>query len=782
MRPVVYSIELVSRGGAGFESVGYDADAWHVRSLELREAIDEPFWLELTLIAEDPHLPVESLVGRDVVFTAERGEFERRLTGVVTSAVYLGTFDAKAHLQLVVRPTLALAALSECSRIFQGLTVPEIVQQVAGEHLRGGAVDISHLKDKHEARDYCVQFRETDLAFVRRILAEEGIAFVGHQTPEDKHRRLLLIDAPDRFTAAPLDHEDPDEPAAASLPILTAGSAGYDGRPAVSMLEWRRSMTTQEHQARAFDWLATPGTTLDSAATPGTGAPWTHGKHFEHSVRRTPEDGPAHRDETDRLASLLRDRAQTRSGGAHGRSNALGFAAGFTVTLEGHPNEDLDQTYLLTRVTHRADNPEVDIRRGDAEGEAYSNRFEAIPAHAPYRPRPLPKPRAYGQQTATVIGPPGEEIHTDALGRIRVWMHWDRPGSDVALDHACWLRVAQPLAGPGFGTMFLPRVGMEVLVSFVDGDPDRPICVGCLYDGANTPPYALPDDRTKTTIKTQSSPGGGGFNELRFEDAAGSEQVYLHAQRNLDETVKAAHTMGVGSTQRITVGADQSLDVSGSRDITVQGNQNVVVKGTPRDGPPQGHKMTVNGSITTTATKSSSLTAPESISLVCAETSLVLTPAGIVLKAGGGASVVITAAMIAQAAGGAVQLGMGADGKASLSSATGGGMEVDGEVRLSSMAGAKVHVAGTVTTKAAGGAKLELSQDAKMSGGTVRLNGDKGQLQLDRNADLFGGEVFVHSNGGTVGADAKGVKVQGAKVETVGGALASITAPVVKVN
>ncbi|MBL4685285.1 MAG: type VI secretion system tip protein VgrG, partial [Nannocystaceae bacterium] len=460
--------------------------------------------------------------------------------------------------------------------------------------------------------------------------------------------------------------------------------------------------------------------------------------------------------------------------------------AGGLFTLDGHPGKTLDRTYLLTHVTHRADCPEADLRAGGSvAGVNYGNRIEAIDAEVAYRPARRKKPQAYGHQTATVVGPPGEEIHTDALGRIQVWMHWDRSGAEAPLDNTCWLRVAQPLAGPGFGTMFLPRVGMQVLVSFVDGDPDRPVCVGCLYDGANAPPYALPEERTKTTIKTRSTPGGDGFNELRFEDAKGSEQVYLHAQRNLDEQVGSAHSTNVGASQSLSVGTDQTTKVGADRNITVQGNQSVRIESQPKGGgvPGTGLSTFVVGNIETESKMGYTLTAPNEIRLVCGETKIEMTPVGITLTAAGGAVLKLDAAVMLTAAGKAAQLAIAQDGKAALSSSLlKGKLSVDSVVKLSSMAGATAVLDDKVTTTAAGGAKLELSADATLSGANSSIESSGARVALDADVDVYGSEVRVHSINGSVKADAFGVKVSGTDVKVIGNAIVTVVAPIVKVN
>jgi type VI secretion system secreted protein VgrG len=258
----------------------------------------------------------------------------------------------------------------------------------------------------------------------------------------------------------------------------------------------------------------------------------------------------------------------------HGRGTVVGFSAGGLFGLLRH---NLEGDYLLTRVGHSISS--------DGDSANYSNHFVCIPAETPYRPaRRTPKPRVRGIETATVVGPSGQEIHTDKHGRIKVQFHWDREGNKD--EHSsCFMRVVQPWAGPGWGFVFIPRIGMEVTVAFVQGDPDRPIATGTVYNGENLTPYEMPDEMTKSTIRTQSSPGGGGHNELSFEDAAGKEEVFLRAQKDLNEqilnnqssTIGADKTTDVGGNQKLIVGANREVEVGADETTTVSVNRKLTV-------------------------------------------------------------------------------------------------------------------------------------------------------------------------------------------------------------
>ncbi|NJK31456.1 MAG: type VI secretion system tip protein VgrG [Deltaproteobacteria bacterium] len=312
-----------------------------------------------------------------------------------------------------------------------------------------------------------------------------------------------------------------------------------------------------------------------------------------------------------------------------GASTATQLAPGTKFELLGHPLPEFDREYVVVSVDHAAG----DRANPEARNETYGNRFECLPVEVEWRPeRGTARPRMPSVQTATVVGPDGEEIHTDEHGRIKVQFHWDR-AKHYDERASCFLRVVQPWAGNGWGCLFLPRIGMEVTVTFVDGDPDRPIVTGCLYNGEHRPPYGLPDEKTKSTIKSDSSPGGGGFNELRFEDAAGSEEIFVHAQRDLRAVVLHDHTTQVdahqsttvGGNQRNTVrgdqresiGGEQTLSVGRNRIVTIAGSQSVTIQGVAPEGGVSGSTLTIVGDYRVDASNTIEIQAPTRLELTC---------------------------------------------------------------------------------------------------------------------------------------------------------------------
>ncbi|OEY67016.1 hypothetical protein BG841_11485 [Marinobacter sp. X15-166B] len=270
---------------------------------------------------------------------------------------------------------------------------------------------------------------------------------------------------------------------------------------------------------------------------------------------------------------------------ATGQSNRPDFVPGSKFSLQEHDQPELNQPWLLTTVVHAGTQPQALEEEGGADPTTYSNAFRAIPASLIWRPRPGRRPRMDGPQVAIVTGPEGEEIHCDAYGRVKVRFPWDRglpPGAGqpghTADRSSAWLRVSQGWAGDGYGFMALPRVGHEVLVSFFDGDPDQPIITGGTYHATNLPPYPLPAHKTRTVLKTKTHKGVGS-NELRFEDEAGEEQVFVHAQRDLDLLIGHNCTETIDNDSHLTVGKDAFCQVNGDEHLTVNGEQRQAVRG-----------------------------------------------------------------------------------------------------------------------------------------------------------------------------------------------------------
>ena len=551
----------------GFRVEGWRGALWHVRRVELVEALSEPYRLTVELVVDEPRLDLDELLGDVCALELDRKTSTRTVHGIVLSATDLGRAAGRHHVRLEVGPALALLAQRVDTRAWQDRNAPDILKEVLSAPLAelGRTVNLDALRvGDYPRREYCVQFRESDLGFAARIMEEEGITYYFDHSGDAE--KLVLIDDNHDFAALQGDpvairETEPDTAAAESVQRFSFG----------------RRMRSSAVAQRNFDWQSPQSPR--ASARPGTDHRGRTREVYEHDDIVYPGDG-------DRLARLKQERLDVGAHAASGESNVTGLYPGAWFSLQGHARAELDDKYLVTKVTHHGEAPDVTILVTQASaGPPYVNEFECIPLKVPFRPiKVAHKPKVSGLQTATVTGPPGEEVHCDEHGRIKILPHWDRMSPQDETS-SWWVRCAQALAGSGWGFFALPRIGMEVVVDFLDGDPDRPLVVGCVYNGQNQPPYPLPAEKTKTTLKSNSSPGGGGSNELRFEDQAGAEEVYLHAQRTFNAVVGADMSLSVGGSESDSISANRSTTVGANDSTTVGAN----------------HSTTVGANITSTA-------------------------------------------------------------------------------------------------------------------------------------------------------------------------------------
>ena len=447
---------------------------------------------------------------------------------------------------LVLRPWLWLLSLRENQKIFHNMTVPEILAQIFADY---GFPWKSELQQSYPTVEYTVQYLETDLAFCLRLMSEYGINF------RFLHRLhahdLVLFDATDslpmvpgdrrRYRMADRQHRDRDE----HLTDWAYGRCVTTGRVAMTDYNFtapRRAMATNQSR----DVGHAQGD-IESFLYPG----------------RYPERGQG-----DALARTRVEQMAMADGRHHARGDALGLGAGMRVTIHRHPDPAVDgQTFAVLACHHDYASEGYRSGAGGAEGESYRGSYEFLPVDRPIRPRAdLARPRVTGPQTAVVVGQ--GEIDCDQYGRILVLFHWDREG---ARSMRC--RVAQTASGKGWGSIVIPRVGMEVMVEFLDGDPARPMVTGAVYNADNMPPFGLPGKNMVSGMKSNSTPGGGGYNELVFDDTKGNEEVRLHAQYNLNAkvlhcttwTTQVNETHRIGNDLSTTVGRDETSKVGRHR-------------------------------------------------------------------------------------------------------------------------------------------------------------------------------------------------------------------------
>jgi type VI secretion system secreted protein VgrG len=505
---------------------------------------------------------LQDLVGKASWIRLRRPDGEERyFHGLLTSVSLSGVSGGKPNYNARLVPAFALLEQTQDSRIFQGKAVPDIAKEVLdANHIRFRlALSSSYLK-----REFCVQYRESDLAFISRLLEEEGIFYFFEHTED--HHTLVLADA---VSACPSISGDKTLPFRDERVAEDTTHAEH-----LMVLERIHRQRSGKSSLRDFDF-SRPDLDLTASAAAS--------EDTEREVYEYPAgfSGPV---VGKRLATVRLDALRHGMQAFSGQSSCIRLAAGSTFDVAEHPDGAFNKSLLLIRVEHEG-LQELRSGSGTAVESSYRNRFASVPAAAPYRPaRKTPRPRMIGTQTAIVVGPDREEVYPDAHGRIKIQFHWDRQARNDE-NASCFVRHAQAWAGAGFGQVILPRVGQEVVVRFLEGNPDRPLVVGAVFNGANEPPLELPAERTQAVFRTESSIGGGGFNELRFEDAKATERFFRHAQKDEQVTVLNDRTARVGGDQVLVIEKDRTLQIDGDQTLrigaddesSILGNQDITV-------------------------------------------------------------------------------------------------------------------------------------------------------------------------------------------------------------
>jgi type VI secretion system secreted protein VgrG len=736
---------------------------WMVRRLHFAEGLSEPYLLELELVTDELAADTEQMLGANLELTIERESLVRTVRGLIHLVEYIGVQHDRLQIRVEVVPALHLLGQRIDTRLWQDTSVVDVVTEV----LEGGFADyerqlIKNLTATYEPREYIVQYHESDLDFVSRLLEAEGITYWFDHDTGDGKEVMVLEDSNDNVVDIATIDDSPE------LHIIV-DRAEQAELESLQFLDWTRELTSTAVYQRVFDWL-TPTQPLEANA-PADGETDADDRGLRREVYhhgRFVEPNPEPRTVRKLVHRVQRDKL------ARGFGNVTGLTVGRKFTVVEHQRPDMDREYLLRRVVHVADAPEV-MMGESGSGPRYQNRFECLvfDSNKPFRPPPVtPRPRIYGPQTAIVTGPDGEEIHTDEHGRVKVRFDWDRQHA-LTDDTSMWIRVAHNWAGPGFGTFFLPRIGMEVLVEFLEGNPDQPLVVGCVYNGDNSISVGVPDNKTQSTIRTRSSPGSDGYNELRFEDAAGSEEIFVHAQKDYNEvvendhstTVHANQTNSVDGNHSETVHGEQTLTVDKNRTVTIKGSQAVTILGEAGNSGVSGSKLGITGDYKIDASNTIEIQAPTHIKLTCGGSSITMTPGKIEITAGGAATIVLDANALMQASG-AGKLFL--DANALMNSSAGSQVLLDGNALTASSGGSSVLLDANVLAASSGGSAVLLDGDATMSGvGKANVSGP--------TATLAGG-------GGTVEASGAGVSVSGGKVDVAASGVASISGAMVKLN
>ena len=532
-----------------------------------KEALNQPFAFELELISEQPDIDLGSLLHHTAYLDMGQGA---GIHGFIDRLAQGEAGKRLTRYHLCLRPQLSYLAHRTNQRIFQHLTVQDIISRLLEEHGIQGDAYRFQLNASYPERDYCTQYDETDLHFIQRLCEEEGL----HYHFEHSRQGHVIVFGDDQTTFQQLAQIG-----------YSQGTGMVADEPVVKRFGLRVETRPSRVTRRDYDFEK-PRLLMEAAyKTPADPeqeqqkAPEPDLEDYDYPGRFTD------RERGKQLSQINLERHRAEQQLADGLSDQPQLRSGHFMPLSGHARADWNDLWLLTEIHHEGKQPQVleegvtsDVKTSDGFTQGYRNHFKATPWQIVWRPQlGHSKPKVLGSQSAVVTGPQGEEIHCDQYGRIKVQFHWDREGQ--ADDKtSCWLRVASSWAGDRYGGVAIPRVGMEVLITFLEGDPDQPLVTGCLYHKEHEVPYELPAHKTRSVFKTLSSPGGGGYNELRIEDKKGEEQIYLHAQKDWDENIEHDQTVRVGNERHDAVEANSYSEFKAEEHVTVQGERKVEVK------------------------------------------------------------------------------------------------------------------------------------------------------------------------------------------------------------
>jgi type VI secretion system secreted protein VgrG len=654
-------------------------DALLPERIDIVEGLGRPFQWTLDLLSENGDLNGENILGKDVTlsFKLPHNGATRHFHGYVTEFGQVGYRQRLHEYRAIVRPWLWFLTRAANCRIFQDQTIPQIFEAVVKAH---GFTDYRlKLSGTHKQWSYCVQYRETDFNFISRLLEQEGIYYYFEHS-EGRHE-LVLCD--DSTTAATM-------PGYQQVAYFPDDGSGLD-TPGEHFSGWSLTRSVQPGIYSTSDYnFETPSLSLAAKHEAQHKHARSSFEMFDYPSAGTDVKPP----DTDQAAKLRLQELQTQYLTARGYGDVAGVAPGFCFALTRHPRRDMNTDYLVTAMTLSLRPAAVAAGAGALDNEV-SVSIEAIEARTPYRPpRLTPKPVVQGAQSAMVTGKSGAEIDTDKYGRVHVRFPWDRDGKHDQTS-SCWVRVAQAAAGKNWGAIHIPRVGEEVLVSFLEGDPDRPIITGRVYNADFMPPYTLPENATQSGIKTRSSKDGttDNFNEIRFEDKKGSEEFYVHAEKDL--TVMVEHDRSK------TVQNDETVEIKHDRKAKVGNNEKCEVT--------QDHETTIGNEEKRSVAKNRTTTVGSNDKLSVSEDATTDI----------GSKLVVTAGQQITLQTGASKLVMKSDGTIEIQGVT---IKISGDQSISQKAGQSAEIKAMQVSVS--GTTLELKGDAKaaLEGALIDVN------------------------------------------------------------
>ncbi|MDB4985294.1 MAG: type secretion system Vgr family protein [Myxococcaceae bacterium] len=532
-------------------------DALFLRRASHFEALGSLSELSLELLCDENTAPrMGELLGTTITLHATVADGGTRYVhGYVTELAETGESGRYLHTHATVRPWLWFLSRSSNCRIFQDKTVPEIVREVCQDH---GFTDIRDaLQDNYHSWEYVVQYRESDFAFISRLLEQEGIYyFFEHE--QAKHT-MVLADGPKSHKPAP-NYE--------TVPYRALADVADQDLECLHTWQVQHQVQTGAYVLDDYDFKR-PRAALQVKLQAARSHPHSRYEVYDYPGEYTQTQ------EGESYVKVRLEELQAQFERASGTGNTRGLTAGGLFSLSAHPRDDQNQEYLVTQSQFQVDLGDYDS--GGAQEQSFRCSIEAMKTTASFRSRRVtPRPVISGHQTAKVVGKAGEEIWTDEFGRVKVQFPWDRKGASNE-SSSCWMRVAQVWAGSGWGAMHVPRIGQEVLVSFLEGDPDRPIVTGRVYNGNAMPPFELPAKAMVSGTKSESTPGGGGYNEISMDDTKGVEKIIVHGQFDMESTIEHDKKLLVGNNRTSVVGVNDTESVGQNQTITVGANQALTI-------------------------------------------------------------------------------------------------------------------------------------------------------------------------------------------------------------
>jgi len=581
----------------------------------------------LELLSERNDILIQDVLGKSMSIRLDLPSGEKRyFNGIVTKFCSTGWHGNLCTYEATIHPWLWLLTRSSNCRIFQDKSAVEIVKEICHDPVYAGMIDldVGLLSSQYEALPYCVQYRETDFHFVCRLMEHAGIYFFFKHTAA-RHTMVLA----DSYGA------HAKIPGYGKVKFTTDGNRQNFVDESIHFWSSGGEIQASHCVFNDFDFerpaASTSGGLLVQATLPAAFDQPTY-ERFDYPGGYV-------------KSQIGKELARARIEQIHGQcvqicadTNARGLFPGGLFGLAEHPRDDQNREYLITKARYELTSDAYETTTSSGSELSFRCEFSAIGKEHAYRPeRITPKPFVQGPQTAMVVGKSGEEIWTDQYGRVKVQFHWDRLGKEDEKS-SCWVRVAQSWAGKRWGTLFIPRIGMEVVVDFLEGDPDRPLITGCVYNAETMPPYPLPAEQTKSMIKSHSSKGGEGFNELRFEDKKGEEEIFIQAEKDFHRIVKNNDTLKVGfekkeagdqsieikNDQKLDIGHDQKVHVANSQTVDIDQDQMVHIKNNQKLDIDNNQKVHIGNSCV--------IEAASSIELKVGASSIKIEPAKITLK------------------------------------------------------------------------------------------------------------------------------------------------------